>query len=131
MLKERSDRTLMRGGGGERCSAYQSGDLIMEGVRRAGHRFKMDKRTPGDGNCFPRAAKQQCDRQAVEINSILRHIGLLEADKDKIRKIRPKGTHVRMLYVPREVDLADGRGERSDPSSSARSTSLGTYSILT
>ena len=62
---------------------------------------------------------------------ILRHIGLLEADVDKIRKIRPKGTHVRMLYVPREVDLADGRGERSDPSLSARSTSLGTYSILT
>ena len=35
------------------------------------------------------------------------HIGLLEADEDKIRKIRPKGTQVRMLYVPREVDLAD------------------------
>ena len=59
------------------------------------------------------------------------HIGLLEADEDKIRKIRPKGTHVRMLYVPREVDLADGQGERSDPSLSARSTSLGTYSFLT
>ena len=59
---------------------------------------------------------------------LLRHIGLLEADEDKIR---PKGTQVRMLYVPREVDLADGQGERSDPSLSARSTSLGTYSILT
>ena len=34
---------------------------------------------------------------------ILRHIGLLEADEDKIRKIRPKGTQVRMLYVPREA----------------------------
>ena len=33
----------------------------------------------------------------------LRHIGLLEADEDKIRKIRPKGTQVRMLYVPREA----------------------------
>ena len=33
---------------------------------------------------------------------ILRHIGLLEADEDKIRKIRPKGTQVIMLYVPRE-----------------------------
>ena len=31
-----------------------------------------------------------------------RHIGLLEADEDKIRKIWPKGTQVRMLYVPRE-----------------------------
>ena len=34
---------------------------------------------------------------------ILRHIGLLEADEDKIRKIRPKGTQVRILYVPREA----------------------------
>ena len=34
---------------------------------------------------------------------ILRHIGLLEVDEDKIRKIRPKGTQVRMLYVPREA----------------------------
>ena len=34
---------------------------------------------------------------------LLRHIGLLEADEDKIRKIRPKGTQVRMLYVPREA----------------------------
>ena len=33
---------------------------------------------------------------------ILRHIGLLEADEDKIRKIRPKGTLVTILYVPRE-----------------------------
>ena len=38
------------------------------------------------------------------------HIGLLEADEDKIRKIRPKGTHVRMLYVPREVDLTEDEG---------------------
>ena len=37
------------------------------------------------------------------LNTILRHIGLLEADEDKIRKIRPKGTQVRMLYVPREA----------------------------
>ena len=34
---------------------------------------------------------------------ILRHIGLLEADEKKIRKIRPKGTQVKMLYVPREA----------------------------
>ena len=33
---------------------------------------------------------------------ILWHIGLLEADEDKIRKIRPKGTLVTILYVPRE-----------------------------
>ena len=45
----------------------------MEGVLRAGHRFKMDKRTPGDGNCFPRAAKQQCDRHAVAVNSLQCH----------------------------------------------------------
>ena len=34
---------------------------------------------------------------------LLRHIGLLEADEDKIRKIRPKGTLVTILYVPREA----------------------------
>ena len=62
----------MRGGGG----AYPSGDLIMEGVLRAGHRFKMDKRTLGDGNCFPRAVKQQCDRPAVEVSSIQSHTDL-------------------------------------------------------
>ena len=73
MLKERSVGKLMRGGGGGTYSTYQSGDLIMEGVRRAGHRFKMDRRTQGDGNCFPRAAKQQCDRPAVGINSIQCH----------------------------------------------------------
>ena len=73
MLKERSVGKLMRGGGGGTYSTYQSGDLIMEGVRRAGHRFKMDRRTQGDGNCFPRAAKQQCDRPAVEVNSIQCH----------------------------------------------------------
>ena len=38
-------------------------------------------------------------------------------------------TSLGRLYVPREVDLADKRGERSDPSLSARSTSLGTYSL--
>ena len=38
----------------------------------------------------------------VFLGYILRHIGLLEADEDKIRKIRPKGTQVIMLYVPRE-----------------------------
>ena len=34
---------------------------------------------------------------------IVRHIGLLEADEDEIRKIRPKGTLFRILYVPREA----------------------------
>ena len=61
--------------------------------------------------------------------NILRHIGLLEADEDKIRKIRPKGTLVTILYVPREAIYPKGgyisqgrltwrtrRGERSDPS---------------
>ena len=77
----------MRGGGG----TYLSGDLIMEGVRRAGHRLKMDRRTLGDGNCFPRAAKQQCDRLAVEINSIQSHTDLrgkvtnyMHQSKDKV-----------------------------------------------
>ena len=39
---------------------------------------------------------------------ILRHIGLLEADEDKIRKIRPKGTLVTILYVPREAICPKG-----------------------
>ena len=43
---------------------------------------------------------------------VLRHIGLLEADKDKIRKIRPKGTQVRMLY-----DLADKTSGAQRPES--------------
>ena len=34
---------------------------------------------------------------------IFRHIGLMEADEDKIRKIRPKGTLFTILYVPREA----------------------------
>ena len=33
----------------------------------------------------------------------LRHIGLLEADEDKIQKMRPKGTLCTFLYVPRDV----------------------------
>ena len=33
----------------------------------------------------------------------LRHIGLLEADEDKIQKMRPKGTLCTFLYVPRET----------------------------
>ena len=39
---------------------------------------------------------------------LLRHIGLLEADEDKIRKIRPKGTLVTILYVPREAICPKG-----------------------
>ena len=44
---------------------------------------------------------------------LLRHIGLLEADEDEIRKIRPRELcsesymSLGRLYVPREVDLAD------------------------
>ena len=34
---------------------------------------------------------------------LLRHIGLLEADEDKIRKIQPKGTLFRIQYGPREA----------------------------
>ena len=59
----------MRGGGGQRTSAQK----IMDGVHRAGHLFKMDSITEGDGNCFPRAVKQQCQRLAVGILSIKDH----------------------------------------------------------
>ena len=44
-----------------------------------------------------------CGRMYHFYSVFIRHIGLLEADEDYIRKIRPKGTQVRMLYVPREA----------------------------
>ena len=40
--------------------------------------------------------------------NILRHIGLLEADEDKIRIIRPKGTLFTILYVPTEAICPSG-----------------------
>ena len=58
----------MRGGGGEKPKT--SSQKIMAGVHRAGLPFKMDSWTSGDGNCFPRAVKQQCLRLEVGINSI-------------------------------------------------------------
>ena len=60
----------MRGGGGENRT---SAEKIMDGVRRAGHQFNMDSPTLGDGNCFPRTVKQQCQRLAVQIMSIKDH----------------------------------------------------------
>ena len=47
-------------------------------------------------------------RYNVVCSKLLRHIGLLEADEDKIRKIRPKGTLVTILYVPREAICPKG-----------------------
>ena len=55
---------------------------------------------------------------------ILRHIGLLEADEDKIRKIRPKGTLVTILYVPREAICPPGQPPEG------HIASLGTYRIV-
>ena len=71
LLKDTSGGKLMRGGGGEKQGT--SAEKIMEGVRRAGHRFKMDSWTQGDGNCFPRAVRQQCKRSAVGISFIRDH----------------------------------------------------------
>ena len=48
------------------------------------------------------------EEEAKVVSYILRHIGLLEADEDKIRKIRPKGTLVTILYVPREAICPKG-----------------------
>ena len=45
----------------------------MLGVQHAGLPLKMDGRTEGDGNCFPRAVKQQCERSMVAINTIRDH----------------------------------------------------------
>ena len=71
LLKDTSGGKLMRGGGGEKQGT--SAEKIMAGVHRAGHCFEMDSETPGDGNCFPRAVRQQCQRRAVGINSITDH----------------------------------------------------------
>ena len=68
ILKETPGGKLMRGGGGE--EPQTSAQKIMDGVRRAHLPFKMDSWTSGDGNCFPRAAKQQCLRLAVGIQYI-------------------------------------------------------------
>ena len=57
----------MRGGAGDLELEYLSGREIMAGVARAGLDLRMDARTIGDGNCFPRAIKQQCDRPDVGI----------------------------------------------------------------
>ena len=71
ILKETPDGQLMRGGGGEKLGS--NAQKIMDGVRRARVPFKMDSWTSGDGNCFPRAVRQQCLRPAVEISSIKDH----------------------------------------------------------
>ena len=60
-------RDQMRGGAGGQ------GDPIMAGVHRAGLPLKMDSRTVGDGNCFPRAVAQQCQRAAMAINTVRDH----------------------------------------------------------
>ena len=71
ILKDISGGKLMRGGGGEKQGT--SAEKIMAGVRRAGHRFRMDSWTAGDGNCFPRAVRQQCQRLALGISFIKDH----------------------------------------------------------
>ena len=72
--------------------------------------------------------------QIVSIRSsyILRHIGLLEAKRGKYstRALwQYRFLSLGRLHVPREVDLADKTRDRSDLSMSARSASLGTYSL--
>ena len=66
---------------------------------------KGDRLCPSTAKWQPQSSRV-CQRWLVVyrhlVKNILRHIGLLEADEDKIRKIRPKGTQVIMLYVPRE-----------------------------
>ena len=62
----------------------------------------------------------------------LRHIGLLEAKRGKYstRALwQYRFLSLGRLHVPREVDLADKTRDRSDLSMSARSASLGTYSL--
>ena len=52
-----------------------------------------------------RTEARKTNKECQNIRSLyfLRHIGLMEADEDKIRKIRPKGTLVTIPYVPREA----------------------------
>ena len=71
MLKETSCENLMLGGAGEKHGT--SKEKIMAGVHHAGLCFKMDSETLGDGNCFPRAVRQQCQRHAVGISSIINY----------------------------------------------------------
>ena len=71
LAKETSGGKMMRGGGGEKLNT--SAQKIMAGVRRVGLGFKMDSLTDGDGNCFPRAARQQCLRREVGISFIKDH----------------------------------------------------------
>ena len=68
--------------------------------------------------CNPSTQTSMWQRLAI----ILRHSGLLEADEDKIRKIRPKGTLVTILgqyviYTPLTVYRISGISLKGDPSS--------------
>ena len=67
-VKSQLEQATLRGGAGGFELEYLSGQQIMAGVARAGLDLRMDFRTRGDGNCFPRAIKQQCNRPDVGID---------------------------------------------------------------
>ena len=63
----------MKGGAGDYSQQYQSGDRIMDAVRRVGLPLKLDRRTIGDGNCWHRAIIQQAQRVSVGIAGLTSH----------------------------------------------------------
>ena len=63
----------MKGGAGDDGQHYQSGDRIMDAVRRVGLPLKLDRRTIGDGNCWHRAIIQQSQRVSVGIAGLTSH----------------------------------------------------------
>ena len=68
----------MKGGAGDKDQQYQSGDRIMDAVRRVGLPLKLDQRTRGDGNCWHRAIVQQSRRVSVGISGLASHGELRE-----------------------------------------------------
>ena len=63
----------MKGGGGGEHQQNQSGNRILEAVRRVGLPLKLDKMTIGDGNCWNRAIVQQSRRVSVGIVGLTSH----------------------------------------------------------
>ena len=69
---------IVKGGAGDEDQQYQSGNQIMNAVRRVGLPLKLDQRTRGDGNCWHRAIVQQSRRVSVGISGLASHDELRE-----------------------------------------------------
>ena len=87
------------------------GDPIMEGVHRAQLPLKMDTRTPGDGNCGPRATVQQCQRRAVGLNTVRDHMQLR---KETCNFMRESEVQV-VQNLKRLWEESEGSGDHGEP----------------